>query len=92
MARVTVSLPSLLAPFAEASQVELEAKSVGEALAVLTRKIPVLLQLLFDEKGVLREHVLCFHNGENIRWYPEGLEHLVQAGDDLTIIQAVAGG
>ena len=92
MACITVSLPSLLSRFTRARQLEVEAESVSGALDEMTRRFPSLLQLLFDEEGALREHVLCFHNGENTRWYPEGLERRVQVGDELIIIQAVAGG
>ncbi len=69
-----------------------DAESVEQALAVLTERHPALAQALFDETGELRKHVLCFHNQDNTRWRAHGLRQELQAGDRLTILQAVAGG
>ena len=69
-----------------------DAESVEQALAVLTKRHPALAQALFNETGELREHVLCFHNQDNTRWHAQGLRQELRAGDRLTILQAVAGG
>ena len=92
MAEITVTFPALLKPFVNAREVLAAGESVAEVFATLCGRYPALEQLLFDEAGMLREHVLCFHNGENTRWFDKGLDWPVQPGDQLTIIQAVAGG
>ena len=93
MAQVTVAFPALLRPFVgQASQISIQAKTVHSALMALCRRYPALKTLLFDEQGVLRTHVLCFHNEDNTRWSDKGLNRPLQTGDQLTLIQAVAGG
>ena len=92
MAQVSVHIPSILATLIGVREVAVNADSVKEALAQLTSRHPPLEQALFDEAGVLRAHVLCFHNAENTRWHAEGLDRAVLTGDRITILQAVAGG
>lgn len=93
MAQVRVAFPALLRPFVDkAGQVSVQADTVHHALISLCKRYPALENLLFDENGALREHVLCYHNEENTRWYDQGLHKPLQTGDQLTIIQAVAGG
>ncbi|MDE2832990.1 MAG: MoaD/ThiS family protein [Bacteroidota bacterium] len=93
MAQVTVTLPALLKPFAgQAGKISLKANTVHGALMVLCGRFPSLKPLMFDEEGALRTHVLCFHNESNSRWSEEGLCRPLKTGDQLTIIQAVAGG
>ena len=92
MARVTIHLPALLANLVGERTVAVDALSVAGALAELSTRHPSLAHALFDERGILRTHVLCFHNQENTRWHAEGLHRKLAAGDRLTILQAVAGG
>jgi len=92
MARATVQLPGLLAPFAGGGRtVTVEADTLGGALDDLVRRHPALRVHLFDESGGFRRHVLCFHNEENTRWL-EGLDGRLAVGDVITIVQAVSGG
>ena len=92
MAHVTITLPSILASLIEVRTIKVEATSVREALNCLTDRFPILHAALFDETEELREHVLCFHNSASTRWYAQGLQHKLQSGDELTILQAVSGG
>ena len=92
MARVSIEIPSILASLIGERTFQVEGTSVEHALMRLTRRYPVLYTAIFDESGALREHVLCFHNSENTRWYDQGLQHKLQDGDRLTIVQAVSGG
>ena len=92
MARVTVTLPRLLAAFiGDVTKVEVEADTLRGALEALLRRYPLLRVHLFDESGAFRRHVLCFHNEENTRWL-ESLDHPLATGDVVTIMQAVSGG
>ena len=93
MAQVTVALPALLKPFAgQMGKIPLQADTVHGALMTLCGRYPALRTLILDEQGALRTHVLCFHNENNTRWSAEGLTRPLKTGDQLTIIQAVAGG
>ena len=92
MPLVSIHLPSLLADAAGGSRhIAVEGLSVGDVLQNLSRAYPKVGVHLFDERGDLREHVLCFLNEKNTRWL-ESLDHLIQEGDELTILQAVSGG
>ena len=91
MARVTVHLPALLRPVADVpASVRVEAASLDGALLALVAAHPALRVHLFDERGGLREHVLCLHNGRSSRWSPPGAA--VADGDVIEILQAVSGG
>ena len=92
MALVTVRIPSLLAELADGRlQHEVEAGTVGEALTALFEHFPQLQVHVFDESGSVRQHVSCFHNGRHART-AEAHAAPVEAGDTVTILQAVSGG
>lgn len=92
MARVTVHLPSLLAPVIGGSRrLEIEAATVRGVLDGLMAAHPELRVHLFDESGDFRQHVVCFHNETMTRWM-DSLEVPVADGDEVTIMQAVSGG
>jgi molybdopterin converting factor small subunit len=92
VARVTVELPSLLAPMAGgARSLDLEADTLRGALEALVGAHPGLSTHLFDERGELRPHVLCLHNRASSRWL-EGRDAPVADGDTITVMQAVSGG
>ena len=93
MAQVTVAFPALLRPYVgQQGHVSVKAQTVHSALMLVCKRFPALKTLLFDEQDALREHVLCFHNSDNTRWSDNGLYQQLKTGDQLTIIQAVAGG
>jgi molybdopterin converting factor small subunit len=92
MPRVTVELPSLLAPMANGERtIAVDAETVAGALAALVAAHPALDVHLFSESRDLRPHVLCFHNDVNTRWL-EGRDAPLRDGDVLSVIQAVSGG
>lgn len=91
MARVRIELPSLLAPFASGSSLDVEAETLRGSLDALIAACPALEVHLFDEGGRFRRHVLCFHNGTNTRWLDD-LERPVADGDAIRLMQAVSGG
>jgi molybdopterin synthase sulfur carrier subunit len=91
MSRVTFELPNVLAAVVKARTVELDADTLAGAFTALARERPGLALHLLDEQGALRQHVLCFLNGTNIRWL-EGRDVPLRGGDRLTILQAVTGG
>jgi molybdopterin synthase sulfur carrier subunit len=92
MASATVELPEMLAGIlGGVRRVEVEGKTCRAALEDVFRQHPTLRVHLLDERGALRKHVLCFHNGENTRW-TDTLDRPLADGDTLTILQAVSGG
>ncbi len=92
MARVQVELPSLLAAATGGQRsLEIEADTLEEALRVLVTQHPRLKGHVFDERGELRQHVLCFLNETNTRWI-EDHGRAVKDGDRIVLLQAVSGG
>jgi molybdopterin converting factor small subunit len=70
--------------------VEVEAGTVQGALEDLGRKYPGITQRIF-ENGQVRRFVNVYVNDEDVR-YLDNLATAVTAGDELSIIPAVAGG
>ena len=72
-------------------QVEVDAASVLEAIDALDSKYPGIKERLCDESGDLRYFVNVYLNGEDVRFL-QGLDTATNAGDELSIVPAVAGG
>ncbi|AMM34673.1 thiamine biosynthesis protein ThiS [Sinomonas atrocyanea] len=92
---VTVVVPSVLAPASGGrTQFELpdaSARSVREALDAVGRDYPVLGRRIRDERGELRRHVNIYVDGEDVR-RAGGLATPVAAGQEVLVIQSIAGG
>ena len=95
MAEISVVLPSVLQPLAGGQSVLTTpadgAVTVGSLLDAVTGTYPVLARRLRDETGALRRYVNIYVNGEEVRRL-RGLETEVSAGQEVLIIQSVAGG
>ena len=74
-----------------ASEFQLSAPSVREALEQLERQYPALYRSICDETGAVRRHVNLFVNTSNVR-DRNGLDTALMAGDVVTILPAVSGG
>lgn len=72
-------------------EVSIEAATVGEALSVLESQFPGIRDRLLNDKGKVRRHVNLFVGEEDIRFL-DGLGTQLKAGDQLSIIPAIAGG
>jgi molybdopterin synthase sulfur carrier subunit len=89
---VRVRIPAPLRAVTEgAAEVDVEGASVADALSQLEGRYPEIKRLLFDDTGELRRFVNLYVNGEDIRFL-SGLETDLKAGDEMSIIPAVAGG
>ncbi|HUI04612.1 MAG TPA: ubiquitin-like small modifier protein 1 [Acidimicrobiales bacterium] len=89
---VTVRVPAQLRSLCGgASQVEVEASTVGEALKALDAAHPGFADRLFDDTGALRRFVNVFLAEEDVRFL-DGLDTAVADGQTLSIVPAVAGG
>ena len=65
--------------------------SLLEVIDHLDREYPGLKERLCDESGEMRRFVNVYVNGEDVRFL-SGLETPVKAGDEVSIVPAVAGG
>lgn len=71
--------------------VEVNAKSVGEAITELQARFPGIQERLVDEKGDVRRFVNVYVNQEDIRFL-KNRETPLKDGDEISIIPAIAGG
>jgi molybdopterin synthase sulfur carrier subunit len=95
VADYTVLLPGVLQPLV-GGQSYLTASAdgavtVGQLLDSVTGDYPVLARRLRDETGALRRFVNIYVNGDEVRRL-KGLETEVEAGQEVLIVQSVAGG
>lgn len=65
--------------------------TVNDLLDVLAERYPLLGRRLRDETGMLRRFVNVYVQGEDIR-RADGAQTPVRAGQEVMIIQSVAGG
>jgi molybdopterin synthase sulfur carrier subunit len=89
---VQVRVPTPLRKYTQgAGAVEAEGETVAALVDDLDRRYPGLKERICDETGQVRRFVNIFVNGEDIRF----LTHLatpLKAGDELSIVPAIAGG
>lgn len=64
---------------------------LSELIASLEHQYPGLRERLCDENGELRRFVNVYVNGEDVRFL-QGLATIVNTGDEVSIVPAVAGG
>jgi molybdopterin synthase sulfur carrier subunit len=88
---VTVKIPAQLRSVTDGvSEVEVEGKTVGDALDAVFSQHDGLRERITDD-GSLRRFVNVYVSGEDIR-FRDGLETKLDEGDEVTILPAVAGG
>jgi MoaD family protein len=89
---VKVIIPTPLRPYAgKQESVELQAATVGEALAALTTRFGELKKHLYAEDGGLRSFVNVYVNDEDIRYLQKEKTSLHE-GDTVSIVPSIAGG
>lgn len=90
---VVVRVPSQLRPFTKGEgEVKIDGGSnVGEVLKTLASQYPELGERIFDDSGQVRRFVNVFVADEDIR-FAGGLGSLVQDGQTISVVPAVAGG
>jgi sulfur-carrier protein len=71
--------------------VEVNAPTIGEAIAELPSRFPGIAERLVDEKGDVRRFVNVYVNEEDIRFL-KNRETPLKDGDEISIIPAIAGG
>ena len=89
---VLVRIPTQLRSLTGGStRVDVEARTVGEALAALEAAHPGFEARLLDDQGAVRRYVNLFVDDEDIR-FVDGLATPVQDGQTISVVPAVAGG
>jgi sulfur-carrier protein len=87
-----VRIPTPLRKYTDGADViEAQGGTIGEVLIGLCARYPEFKPRLFKEEGSLNRFVNIFVNEEDIR-FMDDLKTPVKEGDDISIIQAVAGG
>ncbi|HUJ30574.1 MAG TPA: ubiquitin-like small modifier protein 1 [Candidatus Acidoferrum sp.] len=87
-----VIIPTPLRAYAAKQEsVELQASTVGEALASLTSRYQELRKHLYADDGRLRSFVNVYVNDEDIRYLQKDQTRL-REGDTVSIVPSIAGG
>jgi molybdopterin converting factor small subunit len=89
---VKVMIPTPLRPFAgKRDTIEMNARTVGEALGSLTTEFSELRKHLYTDDGRIRSFVNVYLNDEDIR-YLEKENTPLKDGDTISIVPSIAGG
>src|SRR4029077_9734591 len=89
---VTVIIPTALRQHTDdEDELQLNARTVSDALKELVTTFPDLRRHLYSESGRLRNFINIYLNEEDIR-YKDGESTALKDGDILMIVPAVAGG
>ena len=89
---VTIAIPTPLRQFAGGqSEIQVEAKTAGEALDELILTHTELRHHLFNDQNALRNFVNVYVNDEDIR-HIDGPNTPVKEGDTILIVPSIAGG
>ena len=87
-----IMIPSALRRFVGSrDSVQVEATTVGEALAKLVAEHGDLQKHLFDEGGRLRSFVNIYVNDEDVRYLAQD-DTALSSGDVVSIVPSIAGG
>jgi molybdopterin converting factor small subunit len=89
---VIIRIPTTLRPLtAGEPEVQVDAGTVGEAIAALDAAHPGFTSRILDESGALRRFVNVFVSDDDVRFL-DGLDTAVPEGGTIAIVPAVAGG
>jgi molybdopterin synthase sulfur carrier subunit len=89
MAAVRVRIAALLHSYTGGLKVvEVEASTVGEAIAALDRRFPGIAFRIVDEQGQIRPHMNVFLGEEKVRDIDESIEGTAE----IYIVGALSGG
>jgi sulfur-carrier protein len=87
----TVLFTRALERFLAAPAGEVDAGTVGEALAAVFAKRPAMRGYVLDDQGALRRHVAVYVNGRLVS-DRTGLSDPVAPHDEIYVFQALSGG
>jgi molybdopterin converting factor small subunit len=85
--RATLVLPRVLQEAVGTTKLQVEGKTLRDALEDAYRKLPTLRHHLCEDDGGFKAHVLCFLEGERMP-----LSTKLKEGNEISIYQAISGG
>ena len=89
---IPVSIPTPLRPLTgNLDTVEVEGADIAQLIAGLEKAHPGIAERLLDAQGNVRRFVNVYINGEDIRFLQDKATP-VKAGDEVSIVPAIAGG
>jgi molybdopterin converting factor small subunit len=89
---VMVRIPAPLRRLTQGQdKVAAEGGSLLEVVSHLEEQYPGIKARLCDDRGELRHFVNVYVNGEDVRFL-DGLSTSTNAGDEISVVPAVAGG
>jgi molybdopterin synthase sulfur carrier subunit len=89
---VQVRIPTPLRKYTGGAEaVPAEGATVGALVKDLDTRHPGIKDRICDESGAVRRFVNIFVNGEDIRFLAN-LDTAVKAGDEVSVVPAIAGG
>ncbi|MCF6149639.1 MAG: MoaD/ThiS family protein [Candidatus Kuenenia sp.] len=89
---VTVRIPTPLRTFTDGvEEVKVEGKNIGEIISNLEANYKGIKERICDDSGQIRRFINFYLNDEDIRFL-NNLETLVQDGDYISVVPAIAGG
>jgi molybdopterin synthase sulfur carrier subunit len=71
--------------------IDVNAATVGDAITELQTRFPGIKERLLDDSGAVRRFVNVYVNEEDIRFL-QNQQTPLKAGDEVSIIPAIAGG
>ncbi len=87
-----IRIPTPLRSYTDGQgQLDVDAKTVDEALRELTARYPSIQPHLYSEEGELRPYVNLFLNDEDVRSM-DGVQTALEESDTLMILPSIAGG
>jgi molybdopterin synthase sulfur carrier subunit len=91
LAMPRVSFPQVLQRHVACPPVDVEGRTVHEALAAAFQVYPGVRSYLFDDTGMLRQHVTVFVDGAVVRDRAT-LAQRVEPTSRIDVLQALSGG
>ena len=89
---VTVRIPTPLRRVTNGQdKASVDAGTLDEVIGSLESQFPGVKARLCDDSGQIRNFVNIYVNGEDVRFL-HGLSTATKAGDEISIVPAVAGG
>jgi sulfur-carrier protein len=89
---VTVTLPAVLARLADGNKaLSADGATVGDVVQELAERYPSLATRIRDDAGQPYPFVVYYLNDEDIR-LANGFASIVNDGDEVTLVPAIAGG
>jgi sulfur-carrier protein len=89
---LTVRVPTPLRSLTKgAAEVQADGGTVADVVEHLERQFPGIRERLLDETGELRRFVNIYVNEDDIRFL-DGKKTALKAGDQVSIVPAIAGG